>query len=77
MQVKKTDNNTSASVIRAAQRSGIQILKLDDLWKYARIKPLATQSVTPVWQNVLLNSSDELDSSIFTHGSDNLTLKAP
>ena len=75
LQIQKTDTN-SATIERTPNRSGINILKLDDAWDYARVKPTAAQTVTTSWQQVDLTSSDELDTWGFSASGSTITLKS-
>jgi len=63
--MQRTDTNT-AGVIRSPERSGINILKLDDAWDYARLRPSITQPVTTTWSDVDLGTVDELDNGEFS-----------
>jgi hypothetical protein len=51
VQVQKTDSNT-ATMQRTPGRSGVNILKLDDTWGYARVRPAASQAVTTSWSEL-------------------------
>jgi len=43
LRIQKTDSNT-ATMQRTPNRSGINILKLDDAWDYARVRPSTAQA---------------------------------
>lgn len=51
---------------RTPNRSGINILKLDDTWNYARVRPSSAQAITTSWAQVDLSTSDELDVAEFS-----------
>jgi hypothetical protein len=51
--IQKTDSNT-ATIERTPNRSGINILKLDDEWNYARLRPSALQAMTTSWSELNL-----------------------
>jgi hypothetical protein len=49
--LQKTDTNT-ATMERTPNRSGVNILKLDDDWNYARLRPSGIQAMTTSWADV-------------------------
>jgi hypothetical protein len=71
--IQKTDSNT-ATMEKTPDRSGINILKLDDAWWYARVRPSISQAVTTSWADVDLWVSDELDVSDFGISWNDVTL---
>jgi len=73
LQVQKTDTNT-ATIERTPVRSGINILKLDDTWDYARLRPAANQAVSTAWEDVNLWISDELDAEGFSISGNDISL---
>jgi len=74
LRMQKTDTH-SATERRTANRSGINLLKLDDNWNYARVRPSSAQAITPVWQSVNLWTNDELDSAGYSISGNDVTLK--
>lgn len=75
VQIQKTDSNT-ATMERTPWRSGINILKLDDDWNYARLRPAASQAITPSWEQINLWITDEVDTAGFSISWNDLTLSA-
>ncbi len=73
VRIQKTDTNT-ASMERTPGRSWVNILKLDDDWDFARIRPSARQAITPTWSKVNLATADEIDNSNFSLSGNDLTL---
>jgi len=73
VQIQKTDTH-NATIQRTPWRSGINILKLDDAWNYARLRLATNQTVTTSWQDVGISIEDELDTVGFTRAGDDLTL---
>lgn len=73
--IQKTDSN-SATVERTPGRSGINILKLDDDWEYARLRPSVSQAITTSWTDVDLGTVDELDASGFSVSWNDVTLSS-
>lgn len=71
--MQKTDTNT-ATEERTPNRSWINILKLDDLWDYARVRPSSSQAITTAWQDIDLTTVDELDIWNFTASWNDITL---
>ena len=75
----RTDDN-SAGVQRAPNTSGIQLVKLNDSWDYARLKRTTTQAgpTDTTYVAVQYNSQDELDTGSFAHSTsvnpENITL---
>ena len=51
--IQKTDTNT-ATMERTPDRSGVNILKLDDDWNYASLRPASIQTMTTTWTDVAL-----------------------
>lgn len=76
VQMQRTGSN-SATVQTTPDRSWINLLKLDDLWSYARLKPTGSQTITTSWTNVDITSEDEIDSPWFTRTWNSLTLSEP
>ncbi len=74
LRIQRTDTNNSASVERTPNRSGINILKLDDEWDYARMRPSVTQDITTTWTDVDLWTTDELDAPAYTASWSDITL---
>jgi hypothetical protein len=64
LRMQKTDSNT-ATIQRTPNRSGINILKLDDEWGYTRLRPSASQAITTSWSDMNLGTTDELDIASF------------
>jgi len=60
LRIQKTDSNT-ATMQRTPGRSGINILKLDDAWDYARVRPSWAQAIETIWEDVDIWLNDELD----------------
>lgn len=75
IQIQKTDSN-SATMQRTPNRSWINILKLDDTWDYARLRPAAAQAITTSWSEVDLGAVDELDAWNFSVSGNDITLQA-
>ena len=73
LQIQRTSTNT-AWVQRTANRSGINILKLDDTWEYARLRSSVNQTVNTSWTDVLIDTEDELDAGNFSRAGTDLTL---
>jgi len=73
IQMQRTDSN-SATVRRTAGRSWVNILKLDDIWNYARLRPTANQAVTSAWQDIDVSTQDELDGWGFSRSGNDITL---
>lgn len=77
----RTDDN-GAGVKRAANATGIQLLKLDDNWDYARLSLAADQAgpTTGAWVDVAYDTQNELDTGSFAHNEatnpNEITLKA-
>ena len=74
LRIQKTDSNTTATMQRTPGRSGINILKLDDDWDYARLRPSAAQAITTTWSDVDLSTSDELDATWYSLLGNDITL---
>lgn len=72
--MQKTDTNT-ATMERTPNRSGINILKLDDAWDYARLRPSVAQTITTTWSDVNLATTDELDTGTYSISGNDVTLK--
>jgi hypothetical protein len=75
----RTDSNAAAPVTRAGGTSGIQVLRLDSTWNYARLSR-ATKQTGPTsanWTTVNYDREDEIDTRVYSHttGSGLLTLK--
>lgn len=75
VQIQRTNTNTSW-VARSANRSGINILKLDDAWDYARVRQSAAQAITTTWEDVNLPVNDEVDVWSFSISGNDVTLLA-
>jgi len=73
IRIQKTDTNT-ATMQRTPNRSGVNILKLDDTWDYVRARPSSSQAVTTAWQPVNLWTVDELDVSGYSISGNDVTL---
>lgn len=73
LQIQKTDTHT-ATIERTPNRSGINILKLDDTWDYARVRPSASQSILTSWEDVNISTIDELDVGTFSRSGNDITL---
>jgi hypothetical protein len=73
LRIQKTDSNT-ATIQRTPDRSGINILKLDDEWDYTRLRPSASQAITTSWSDVNLGTTDELDIASFWVSWNDITL---
>ncbi|HEU0022610.1 MAG TPA: hypothetical protein VFR55_13195 [Dehalococcoidia bacterium] len=67
----RTDANSAAGVQRAANASGIQVLKIDDTWDYARLKRTTPQvgPTSATYLAVQYDSQDELDIGSFSHST--------
>lgn len=74
LQIQRTNTNWWG-LERTPDRSGINILKLDDARDYARLKPTSSQAITTSWVDLDLSSSDELDTGTFTLSWSDLTLQ--
>jgi len=70
--MQKTDTHT-ASEERTPNRSGINILKLDDAWDYARLRPATAQAITTSWEDVNIATTDELDTNTFNQTWNDIT----
>ena len=81
LQSFRTDTNTNEIVQRAANISGVQLIKLDDTWSYLRMGKTSTQTgpISATWIPVTYNREDEKNSADFAHaaGSSVITLKNP
>jgi len=73
--MQKTDSNT-ATMERTPGRSGINILKLDDSWGYARLRPANVQAITTSWSDVGLWTVDELSAWGFGVSGNDITLNS-
>lgn len=73
VQIQRTNTN-GWGLERTPGTSGINILKLDDDWDYARLRPTSAQAITTSWQDLDLTTSDELDSGTFSLSGSSLTL---
>lgn len=73
LRMQQTDTHT-ADIERTPNRSGINILKLDDIWDYARLRPSVSQAVLTSWEDVHLGTSDELDAGAFSISWNDVTL---
>ena len=77
----RTDTNTTATLSRTANTSGLSLIRLDDNWDYARLSKSAKQTgpTSANWTTVTYDVEDELDTGSFTHaqGSGNLVLRSP
>lgn len=73
VKIQRSNTNTSW-VSRSANRSGINILKLDDSWDYARLRPASAQGITTSWENVNVSVSDELDTAWYSLSWNDVTL---
>jgi len=71
--IQQTDSH-DATMERTPNRSGITILKLDDDWDYARLRPTAAQAVTTSWADVNLWTVDNLDAGGFSVSGNDITL---
>ncbi len=76
LQMQRTDNS-SETVERRANASGIQFLKLHDSWDYLRTRPTSNQSFgsDENFTDVALGTDDEIDSGSFSRTGGAITLK--
>lgn len=75
VQMQKTDSNT-ATIQSTPDRSWINILKLDDTWDYARLRPASIHAITTSWSDVDLWVIDELDAWNFSVSGNDITLQS-
>ena len=73
IRIQKTDTN-GATIERTPNRSWVNILKLDDDWEYARLRPTTSQAITTTWTDVDISTSDELDISAYALAGNDVTL---
>jgi len=71
--IQKTDTNT-ATMERTPDRSGVNILKLDDDWNYASLRPASIQTMTTTWTDVALWTIDRVDAGGFSISWNDITL---
>lgn len=75
----RTDTNGTAGVIRVNNTSGVQLIRLDDAWSYARLSKTGKQTgpISSTWVSVTYDRQDELDTTTFGHsaGGSAITLK--
>jgi len=67
----RTDSNPGAGMQREPNATGLQLLKLNDNWNYARLSLGSDASVanSAAFNNVVYDSIDELDSAGFSYNS--------
>ncbi|HIA92232.1 TPA: hypothetical protein EYO12_03940 [Candidatus Saccharibacteria bacterium] len=75
LQAQRTDDN-SATVERRANKSGINLVKLDDDWDYLRSRPTSDQTIgsTTSFETVTLATDDEIDSASFSRSGGTITI---
>ncbi len=76
LRMQRTDSN-SATVRRRQDKSGIQFLKMDDMWDYLTSRPSANQAFggDNSFSDVVLATDDEIDVGSFARNSAAITLK--
>jgi hypothetical protein len=76
----RTDTNAAAGVTRSQNATGLQLIKLDSAWSYARLSKRTTQAgpVSATAVAVNYDREDEIDTTAFTHatGGSGITLKS-
>lgn len=76
LQMQRTDSS-SATSRRRANKSGIDLLKLNDDYYYIRTRPTTNQSVPTnnSWTDISFATDDELDSTGYSRSGADITLK--
>ncbi len=76
----RTDTNPTATVSRTANVTGLQLIRLDSAWSYARLSKRTTQAgpVSATFVAVNYDREDQLDTAGFSHatGGSGITLKS-
>ncbi|MGB2822328.1 MAG: LamG-like jellyroll fold domain-containing protein, partial [Phycisphaerae bacterium] len=79
VQTFRTDTYAAGGVQRAPAASGLQLVKLNDSWSYARLSLSSTQTgpTGETFTDVTYDRQDELDTAVFGHtsGSGDILLK--
>ncbi len=77
VQAQRTDSNISVDARRTPSSSGLMLLRLDDIWEYARFRKTNTQSANNTsFQTIEWNTDDEI-AGIYSRSGGAITLDEP